>query len=60
MRKFKTKCDFCKHFTGSSCMTIPNSKYCREALDEYYQYLANLKSNKVQPQARSLRPWDKR
>ena len=41
-------------------MTTPNSRYCREALDEYHQYLANLKSGKAQPQARSLRPWDKR
>jgi hypothetical protein len=38
-------------------MTVPNSKYCKEALDEYYQYL---NKNKPQTPTRSFRPWDKK
>jgi hypothetical protein len=38
-------------------MATPNSHYCREASDEYYQYLRN---NKNQPTQKSLRSWDKR
>lgn len=55
--KYKTKCNFCRYWSGSSCMTVPNSKYCKEALDEYYQYL---NKNKPQTPIRSKRPWDKK
>jgi hypothetical protein len=37
-------------------MAKPNSYYCKEAIDEYYQSL----NNKKQPQQKSLRPWDRR
>ena len=54
----KNKCDFCRYWTGSSCMAKPNSAYCREATDEYYQYIKN--KNAKQPAQKSLRSWDKR
>ena len=54
----KNKCSFCRYWSGSSCMTTPNSYYCKEANDEYYQYLRNNKIN--QPVQKSLRSWDKR
>lgn len=57
MNSTKNKCSFCKYYSGKSCMATPNSHYCREASDEYYQYLRN---NKNQPAQKSLRPWDKR
>jgi hypothetical protein len=56
--KSKTKCDFCKYRSNTSCMVTPNSAYCKEANDEYYQYLHN--SRTAQPPQKSLRPWDKR
>ena len=49
----KTKCDFCKYWTGRSCMATPNSHYCKEAIDEYYASF-----RKQQPKVKSLRPWD--
>ena len=52
----KTKCSFCKYYSGRSCMATPNSRYCKEASDEYYQYLH---SNKAQTAQKSLRAWDK-
>lgn len=52
------RCAFCKYFSGSGCMAKPNSAYCREATDEYYQYLRN--KNVKQPIQKSLRPWDKK
>lgn len=66
MNKQKSKCDFCKYYTGRSCMVTPDSNYCREALDEYYhnksldEYLQYLNKQKQQPQQRSLRSWDKK
>ena len=54
---YKTKCNFCKHWTGRSCMVTPNSYYCREANNEYYQYL-NTKG-KGQAPVKSFRSWDK-
>ncbi len=38
-------------------MAVPNSHYCKEALDEYYQYL---RGNKQQAPVKSFRKWDKR
>lgn len=52
----KTKCDFCRYWTGSSCRVVPNSAYCKEALEEYYQYI---RGNTL-PKQKSLRSWDKR
>lgn len=50
MNKYKTKCDFCIHFTGSSCMLnldrSKNSFYCRDALAEFYAYLDKIKRKK--------------
>ena len=57
--KIKTKCAFCKYFSGSSCMAKPNSAYCRDAADEYYQYLRT-KNVKPLPVQKSLRSWDKK
>lgn len=53
----KNKCSFCKYATPRGCMVTPNSYYCREASDEYYQYLHN---NKTQVTQKSFRPWDKK
>lgn len=52
----KSKCNFCKYYSGRSCMVTPNSYYCKEANNEYYQYLQNNK----QPAQKSLRKWDRR
>ena len=57
MNNQKSKCSFCKYATLRGCMVTPNSHYCKEASDEYYQYL---RSNKTQPTQKSLRSWDKR
>lgn len=54
-KQFKTKCDFCRYWTGRSCRVVPNSAYCREAQDEYYQYI---RGNTL-PKQKSLRKWDK-
>ena len=56
--QIKTKCSFCRYWTGNSCMARPNSAYCREATDEYYQYLKN--KNIKQPAQKSLRAWEKK
>ena len=56
--QIKNKCSFCRYFSGSSCMAKPNSVYCREATEEYYQYIKN--KNAKQPAQKSLRSWDKR
>lgn len=55
---YKTKCNFCKYATAGGCMVTPNSYYCKEANDEFYQYLRN---NKVSQQStlKSFRSWDK-
>ena len=52
----KTKCDFCKYYSGKTCMAKPNSFYCTEAQNEYYAWL----KNKIQQPAKSLRPWDRK
>ena len=54
----KNKCSFCKYATSRGCMVTPNSYYCKEANDEYYQYLRTKNIN--QPVQKSLRPWDKK
>ena len=41
-----TKCDFCKYRSGRTCMAKPDSYYCKEALNEFYAYLAKLKQQK--------------
>ena len=56
----KTKCSFCRYWTGCSCMATPNSHYCKEANDEYYQYLRNKNNNTVIPAQKSLRSWNKK
>lgn len=54
----KNKCSFCRYWSGRSCMVTPNSYYCKQANDEYYQYLRLGKS--ALPTQKSLRPWDKK
>ena len=54
----KTKCSFCRYATYGGCMVTPNSYYCKEANDEYYQFLRNKKTNL--PSQKSLRSWDKK
>ena len=56
--QIKTKCSFCKYATQKGCMVTPNSYYCKEATDEYYQYLRA--KNTKQPVRKSLRSWDKK
>ena len=58
--QFKTKCSFCRYATSTGCMVVPNSHYCKEANDEYYQYLRNKNSGVKQPVSKSLRSWDKK
>ena len=55
-----TKCSFCSYATATGCMVTPNSYYCKEASDEYYQYLRNKNTNSKQPVQKSLRSWDKK
>ena len=58
--QIKNKCSFCKYATQRGCMVTQNSYYCKEANDEYYQYLRN-KNTVAKPSAtKSLRPWDKK
>lgn len=38
-----TKCDFCKYKTPSGCNAVPDSYYCKEAQNEFYVYLTELK-----------------
>lgn len=54
---FKTKCDFCQYWTGSSCMVSQNLNYCKDALYEYFQYKKN--AGFVTKPIKSKRPWDK-
>ena len=49
-------CDFCAYHVASGCSAKPNSAYCTEAKNEYWQYI----NNKKQPQVKSFRKWDKR
>lgn len=61
MTNNKTKCDFCKHWTGQSCMVTPNSYYCREANDEYREYINDyVKGVKSKAPLKSLRSWERR
>ena len=59
MNNIKNKCSFCKYYSGTSCMVTPNSFYCKDANDEYYQYLQKRKGE-VPKTTKSLRSWDKR
>lgn len=54
------RCVFCKYFSGSCCMATPNSAYCKQANDEYYQYLHNKKAGVAPPPVKSLRKWDRK
>ncbi len=49
-------CDFCVYHTASGCSAKPNSAYCTEAKNEYWQFI----NSKKQPQVKSLRKWDKK
>ncbi len=51
-----TYCDFCVYHTGSGCSAKPNSAYCTEAKNEYWQHI----NNKTQPQVKSFRKWDRK
>ena len=51
VRKFKTKCDFCKYYLGNGCVVDYNTNYCREALSEYYAYLQEVDKNKQPPKS---------
>lgn len=57
MIKNKTKCDFCRYWSGRSCMVTPNSAYCRDATDELYRYL---REGKMVTPVKSLRSWDRK
>lgn len=57
MNNYKNKCDFCRYWTGRSCMAVPNSAYCREATDELYKYL---REGKAATMVKSLRSWDRK
>ena len=57
-RQFKTKCDFCQYRSNSGCMVTPNSFYCKNASDEYYQYVRSNGGN--QKPVKSLRSWDRK
>lgn len=52
----KTKCNFCKYYTGTSCMMTPNSRYCKEAAAEFFY---SQEHRGVAPKMKSKRPWDK-
>lgn len=49
-------CDFCMYKTNSGCSAKPNSAYCTEAKNEYWQYI----NNKTQPKIKSFRKWDRK
>ena len=58
-RKNVTKCDLCMYHTGHSCMVTPSKYTCKNANDEYYQYIRQT-NNSASVASKSLRPWDKR
>ena len=58
MNTYKNKCDFCHYKAASGCMVTPNSHYCKEATNEYYQYLRSKQVH--QPVQKSLRSWDRK
>lgn len=49
-------CDFCVYKVYSGCSAKPNSTYCTEAKNEYWQYI----NNKKHVPAKSLKKWDKK
>lgn len=55
--QYKTKCSFCKYATSSGCMVTPSKYYCKEATDEYFQYIQKAKQNTIVQ--KSLRSWNK-
>jgi hypothetical protein len=52
------KCDFCTYRSNSGCMVTPNSYYCKNAVDEYYQYIRT--NGSYQKPVKSLRSWDRK
>jgi hypothetical protein len=50
-----TPCAFCVYHTASGCSAKPDSAYCTEAKNEYWQYV----QSKKQPKVKSFRKWDK-
>lgn len=46
-------CDFCVYYCGKRCQAKPNSAYCTEAKNEYWQHV----NTKKQSQIKSLRKW---
>lgn len=58
--QYKTKCSFCRYATQRGCMVTPNSHYCKEANDEYYQYLKSRNNTVNIPAQKSLRSWEKK
>lgn len=48
-----TKCDFCRYRTNTGCMVTPNSVYCKEAIEEYRQHIANKQHKPI----KSIRKW---
>jgi hypothetical protein len=53
------RCAFCKYYTGYGCRVTTNSYYCKEAIDEYYQYVRNKGATNQAP-IKSCRAWDKK
>jgi hypothetical protein len=51
-----TPCNFCVYHTTSGCSAKPDSAYCTEAKNEYWQYV----QDKKQPKVKSLRKWDRK
>ena len=49
-------CNFCVYHTASGCSAKPNSAYCTEAKNEYWQYV----NDKKQPNIKSFRKWDRK
>lgn len=58
MNKQKTKCSFCRYFSGTTCMAKPDSWYCKDALNEFYAWLKTKTSNTPQPtRPKGKYPW---
>lgn len=57
-KKTVTFCNYCRFWTGYSCMTTPSQNNCAKAKDEYYYDKYNGNKYKQQPQ-KSLRKWDR-
>jgi len=41
-----TKCDFCQYRAGGRCTVKPDSFYCRDAQNEFYQWLKERKQGR--------------